>query len=268
MKEVILAVFLDAQHFLDLRLGLEHEVFWTAAAPEHHGALAAGPLGGEDDGGGFIHVNRGVHAQFVAAQFHTRHVHANGRVAGRTSVAWHPGTIGGGEHGHVLEAGLAFPFGAVFADEMVQFGGAHFLLKLGLDENVAEDFVGGHQAIAVAEQHVIDADDVVLAQLGVVKLEVADAHRIIQREVHVVIEIGAGGHNPVHETGLDERHDGRATHARWRERAGEAHADGDIRSEHFLREELAAFLEPRAVVGEKGFVHQVGELFLAGDVLG
>ncbi len=36
LQEVILAEFLDAQHFLDLRLGLEHEVLRAAAAPQHH----------------------------------------------------------------------------------------------------------------------------------------------------------------------------------------------------------------------------------------
>jgi hypothetical protein len=131
-----------------------------------------------------------------------------------------------------------------------------------------QDFIRGHQAIAVAEQHVIDADDVVVAQFSVVELEVADAHRIIQREVHVVIQIRARGDDPVHESGLDGRHNAGTAHARWRQRAGEAHADGHVGREHAVREKLAAFFEARAVVGEKGFVHRVGQLLLAGDVFG
>ena len=123
--------------------------------------------------------------------------------------------------------------------QVMQLGGAHLVLEFGLDENVAQDFVGGHEAIAVAEQHVIDADDVVVAQLGVVELEAADAHGVVQREVHVVVEVGAGGDDPIHEAGLDERDDAGAAHAGGRERAREAHADGDVGAEHLLGEELA-----------------------------
>ena len=60
---------------------------------------------------------------------------------------------------------------------MVQFGGAHFLLEFRLDEDVAQDFVRGHQAVAVAQQDVIDADDVVVAQIGVIKEVAADMDR-------------------------------------------------------------------------------------------
>ena len=157
---------------------------------------------------------------------------------------------------------------AVLAEQVVQLGGAHLLLEFGLDQDVAQDLVGGHQAVAVAEQHVVDAHDVVVAQLGVVHLEAADAHRVVQREVQVVVEVRAGGDDPVHEAGLDQRHDGGAAQAGRRERAREAHADGDVRLQHLLGEELAAFLEPRAVVGEEGVVDEVGELLLAGEVLG
>ena len=81
----------------------------------------------------------------------------------------------------------------------MQLGGAHLLLELGLDQDVAQDLVGGHQAVAVAQQHVVDADDVVVAQVGVVHLEAADVHRVVQGEVQVVVEVRAGGDDPVHE---------------------------------------------------------------------
>ena len=99
-------------------------------------------------------------------------------------------------------------------------------------------------------------------------LKLPDAHRIVQREVHVVVENRAGGDDPVDEAGLDERNDGGAAQAGRRQRAGEAHADGDIGLQHLLGEKLAAFLETRAVVGQKGVVDEVGELLLAGEILG
>ena len=51
---------------------------------------------------------------------------------GETGVARHAGAIRGGQHRNVLELVLAFPFGAVFADEIMQFRRAHFLLKFRL----------------------------------------------------------------------------------------------------------------------------------------
>ena len=48
--------FLDAHHFLDLRLGLEDEIFWAAAAEDEHARRAAAPLGVVDDGRRLVHV--------------------------------------------------------------------------------------------------------------------------------------------------------------------------------------------------------------------
>ena len=266
LDEKVLAEFLDAQNFLDLRLGLEREILRAAAAPEHHAAAPARALGGEDDAGGFVHVNGRVHAELAAAQFHARHVHADGRVARRTGVARHARAIRRRHHGNVLQTVLALPFSGVFADEMVQFGGAHFLLKFRQHEHFAQQFVRGHQAVGIRNHHVVNADEVVVAQVGVVELEAAAVDRIIQREVQVVVKIRAGGNDPVHESRLDERDDAGAAEAGGRERTGNAHADGHVRRKHPFGEKLARFLEPRGIVGEEHLVNDVGQLFLAGEV--
>ena len=90
----------------------------------------------------------------------------------------------------------------------MQLGGAHFLLEFGLDENLPQDLVGRHQAIAVAQQHVVHAYDVVVAQLRVVHLEAAHAHWVVQREVQIVVQNRARGNDPVDEPRLDQRNDG------------------------------------------------------------
>ena len=97
-------------------------------------------------------------------------------------------------------------------------------------------------------------------------LKLPRVNRVIQREVHVVIQIRAGGNDPVHETRLDQRDDAGAAEAGRRQRAGDAHADGHIGVEHAVGEKLAGFLEPRGVVGEENLVDDVGQLFLAGEV--
>ena len=50
LEEVVVAPLVDAEHLLDLRLGLEHEVLGAAAADDQHPALAAAALGLEHDG--------------------------------------------------------------------------------------------------------------------------------------------------------------------------------------------------------------------------
>ena len=61
-----MAHFLDAQDFLDLRLGLQHEVLGRATAHEEHARLLLAHLRVEHDGRGLVHVDAGVHAQLVA----------------------------------------------------------------------------------------------------------------------------------------------------------------------------------------------------------
>ncbi len=150
----------------------------------------------------------------------------------------------------------------------MQLRGAHLLLKFRLHQNVAQNLVGCHQAVAIADQHVVHAHDVVVAQFRVVHLEATGVHRIVQREMHVVVKNRASGDDPVHESRFDQRHDGRAAQARRRQRAGKAHADGYVGIQHLLAEKLAALAETRAIVGQKRVVDDVRKLLLARQILG
>jgi len=74
----------------------------------------------------------------------------------------------------------------------------------------------------------------------------------------VVIQIRAGGDDPIHEAGLDQRDQARLAEAGGGGRAGEADADEAVVRQHFLREELRRFAQPPAVVSEHDLVNEVG----------
>src|SRR5437016_10513744 len=56
LEVVVMPLFADAQHFLDLRLRLQHEVLRAAAADDQDAALAAVGLRVEHDGRRLVHV--------------------------------------------------------------------------------------------------------------------------------------------------------------------------------------------------------------------
>ena len=79
-------------------------------------------------------------------------------------------------------------------------------------------------------------------------------HGEADAEVRVVVEVRAGGDDPVDEAGFDERDQRGDSESRGRQRAGERQPDRDLRLQHLLGEELAGFAQPRGVVSEKRFV--------------
>ena len=72
-----MALLADAEHFLNLRLGLEHEVLGAPAADDQHTALAAADLGREDDRRGLIDVGAHVEAQLAARERLLGDIHAD-----------------------------------------------------------------------------------------------------------------------------------------------------------------------------------------------
>src|SRR2546422_3076906 len=71
-------LFADAQHFLDLRLRLQHEVLRAAAADDQDAALAAVGLRVEHDGRRLVHVRAGVEPQLRSGERLLGHVHPDG----------------------------------------------------------------------------------------------------------------------------------------------------------------------------------------------
>src|SRR6185295_8932125 len=68
-----------------------------------------------------------------------------------------------------------------------------------------------------------------------------------------------------YESAFDQRDERRHSESSGCQGAGDRQADGDIRLEHLLREQLAGFAQPRGVVGEIGPFDEIGDRFLAVD---
>src|SRR5271157_4283531 len=117
----------------------------------------------------------------------------------------------------------------------------------------------------VVEDDVIDADHVVLPQGVVVEVGPALVERQVQRVVGVMVEVGAGGDDPVHEPGRDQWN--QAAHAQpgRSERAGDGQADGAVWFQELAGENLADLAQSPRVVAQEGMIDQVGGDFPARD---
>src|SRR5262249_46209118 len=141
--------------------------------------------------------------------------------------------------------------------------GAERLLELGPAAQLPEELVGVEQVLVV-EDDVVDADDLVLAQLQIGQTRAGLEQVHAQGVVRVVVEVRAGRDDPVDEPGLDQRDEAAHAEAGRRERSAERQPDRAVAGEHLAGEELAALAEPAGVVREERGVEQVG----GGDVRG
>ena len=74
----------------------------------------------------------------------------------------------------------------------------------------------------------------------------------------VVVEVGAGGDDPVDESRFDEGDETGDAEAGGHERAGKADADESVAGQHFLGEQFAAFAKAGGVVGLEGIGDELG----------
>jgi hypothetical protein len=134
-------------------------------------------------------------------------------------------------------------------------------------DELAEEGIGVEEHL-VGEDDVVDADDALLAQFRVVDERRPLVEREVQAEVGVVVEVRAGGDDPVDEAGLDERDDAGDADAGGGEGAGQGHADRDAVADHLLGEEAAGVAQAAAVVGEEMAVDQFLDGESGGDGVG
>ena len=71
-------------------------------------------------------------------------------------------------------------------------------------------------------------------QQAIVQLATAAVQRQPQAEVHVVVQVGAGGDDPVDEAGPNQGDQDRTAEACRCQGTGERQADPAFRAEHFL----------------------------------
>ena len=135
--------------------------------------------------------------------------------------------------------------------------GSHALLKFGTLDDLADEGVRIEQDIII-EKHVVNPDDAFFAEVDVVEKRRACVQVHAEAEVEVVVEICAGGDDPVDESCLEEWNDGRSAEARRCESAGEGHADGPVCCDHFFGEQTAGFGEATSVVCLECAVDEVG----------
>src|SRR5258708_1920673 len=76
-------------------------------------------------------------------------------------------------------------------------------------------------------------------------------------EMGVMVEVGAGGHDPIDEAALDQRDQTRDTKTCRRKGASEAETNRDIWLQHLTREELRRLTQPSGVVRKKSLVNQL-----------
>ena len=115
----------------------------------------------------------------------------------------------------------------------MEFVGAHGLLELRPLDDLAHEGVGIEEDI-VGEEDVVDADDAVIAQDDVVEEGGTGEEFHAEAVVEVVVEVRAGGDDPVHEARFHQRDDGGGAEAGGGQRAGERQADGAVVGEHLV----------------------------------
>ena len=103
-----------------------------------------------------------------------------------------------------------------------------------------------------------------------VELDIVDEGRpAVEREiegvVEIVVEICSRGYDPIHESVLNQGYDAGPAQSRGRQRPRQAHADGDILSEHLLREELAGLAKTSGVVGLEIAINKPVNRYVFGD---
>ena len=136
----------------------------------------------------------------------------------------------------------------------MKLGRGHRALKLWSFDNPAKESVGVKQH-RIVKKDVIDADHLFVTQHDVGSLRVSFVHRQTDPKMRVVIKVGARRNNPIDEARLNQRNQRRDAQARRCERAGECHANRDVRLEHLLREELTRFTQAGCVVGDEGVIN-------------
>ena len=87
-----------------------------------------------------------------------------------------------------------------FAQMVIKFSCAHFLLEFWSYQYFSELSVGFHQDIFVIKKDVINSRYALVPQINVIDHMAAPEHRQIERVMYVVIHIRARGDKPVNKT--------------------------------------------------------------------
>jgi hypothetical protein len=202
-----------------------------------------------------IHVAQRIDLQQVAFQLQSRQVHPGGAVPRRGREDRYAATVSRRQQAAFLLvlAGLLLACGQVLTDEVVKLRRAEGALKRLAAAEGAVKVVGGKEVI-VLKNDVVNPDDVLLAQLQVVKEGPRLMQVHAQGEVGVVVEVRSGADDPVEETGLHQRHQARHAQTCRGQRSGQRQADGHVGGQHFVGKETTGLAQPAGVVRQERFL--------------
>src|SRR5260370_5104065 len=99
----------------------------------------------------------------------------------------------------------------------MKLGGAKCFLKSLAPAQRSVKLVGAEQVLVV-EDDVVNPDNLVFTELEIVQARPRLVHIHAQSEMRIVVEIGAGADNPVHEAGFDKRDQATRSQTRRRQR--------------------------------------------------
>ena len=117
----------------------------------------------------------------------------------------------------------------------MKFSARHRPLEFLSCDDLPEKRVGRQQDVVV-EEDVVDAHDPFFTQDDIRFLGVAAVHCQSETEVSVVIEIGAGGDDPINESTLDQWNQRRHSESSRCQRAGDRQSDRDVGLQHLFGE--------------------------------
>jgi hypothetical protein len=124
-------------------------------------------------------------------------------------------------------------------------------------DDLAHKGVGIQQDIEV-KKNVINADDPVAMQRHVIQKGRPLVQGHAQPVMQIVIKIGPGGNDPIHEPRAHQRDQARFAQAGRSQGARQAQADDAVVGQHFFRQQFGRLAQASAVVGQERFVHQIG----------
>jgi len=158
LDEVVVPFLLDAQYFLDLRLGLQQEVLWRAAAEDPNRALAArafasstmAAVSATSTAGLILGASSGRAVQiaemFIPAWSRPDSARRSARRTRSTS------------QNARLKASFTGRLEGVSAEPIMQLRRGHFLAELLGQQGTIQPIVGFQEHLLLKE-HVVDADD-------------------------------------------------------------------------------------------------------------
>ena len=207
--------------------------------------------------GRLVDVAERVDLEPAPLQLERGQVHPDRAVAGARGVDRHRGLEGRGEQAVGRSTQRRRSAVEVAAHLVMELRRPHRPRERLARDQLAIEGVGVEQG-RIIEDDVVDPDDVVLAEEVVIQVRAALVQGEVEGVVGVVIEVGAGGDDPVDEPRPDQGDQAAHAEPGGGQRPGDRQPDRASGLEHLPREDPADLAQPAGVVAQERLVDQVG----------